>query len=122
MGFFYNNMEYKKFKCGRCNRNIFINFEVKVCPSCSSTNIIFIDTDSNISFIRRIIIGYYQWLLFYLFPKYKNDMDTISKKRWITCLNCKRLTKFGRCTACGCFMKIKTKGKSSNCKLNKWND
>jgi len=42
------------------------------------------------------------------------------KRRWEICLSCPALTPKGRCTKCGCYMRLKTKLAGQICPLDKW--
>lgn len=54
--------------------------------------------------------------------KYEN-IQSLSKSRLSICEKCPRFyKKTATCLECGCFMKIKTLLKGSNCPLDKWGD
>jgi hypothetical protein len=46
--------------------------------------------------------------------------DSIREHRLSICGACPKFTPEGRCTECGCFMKVKTAFVTSNCPLEKW--
>lgn len=126
-----------KIKCKDCKRSSFYpvtDTEIpKHCPRCNSTNITQPQVETFIEqyykMIPRIIIGYAQWIWFYLSPSYRKINEPIAIKRWLICQKCNKLTSIKRCSLCGCVMIIKVKGKYeldkngvslNGCRLKKW--
>jgi hypothetical protein len=48
------------------------------------------------------------------------EVESIAKKRLITCLNCEHITKNKRCSKCGCFIPAKVRSLKSKCPKGFW--
>jgi hypothetical protein len=60
--------------------------------------------------IKQIIIGYSQWIWYYVYKPYRDKRKTEAKRRIEICEKCDLFWHPGRnCTLCGCFMDVKTK-------------
>lgn len=54
-------------------------------------------------------------------PKIARASKEKAQKRYDICSDCELFDKaFGRCTSCGCFMKLKTTLEISKCPKGKW--
>ena len=53
----------------------------------------------------------------------KNNLihdENVLKMRWDICLGCEFFKDSGRCSKCGCFMKVKTQFIHASCPVGKW--
>lgn len=83
-----------------------------------------------IKILKHILIGYTNWVWYYLSKSYREKIKHESERRIKICESCIYFYKPGRnCMLCGCFMDVKTKmhfdldknGKSiDGCLEKKW--
>jgi len=68
-----------------------------------------------LSFVEEMWIA----VKFRLSNKYIKVDSAIQQQRWNVCQSCVFFQR-GRCSKCGCFMKLKTQLASASCPENKW--